>query len=235
MREKKEKRRVMYAVMLIIMIPMLLCMTNPVQAKAAKMKLNVSKKTIVIGSTYKLKVQNTSKKVKWSSSNKKVATVTSGGKVTAKKAGTTTITAKVGKKKMECTIKVITKQTSYRNKLIKLINKDRRRYGFSSFDKNSVLHAAAQKRAKELSKKFSHKRPNGDKWTSAISMKYDFKRAAENIACDFAKPEQVVDAWMDKASTKAKIISKQYDEIGVGVYLAPDGYLYWCAIFAKEK
>ena len=95
--------------------------------------------------------------------------------------------------------------------------------------------AAAQKRAKELSKKFSHKRPNGTKWTSAISMEYDFKRAAENIAREFATPEQTVEAWMGRASTKAKIIGKQYKDIGVGVYLAKDGYLYWCAIFAREK
>ncbi len=116
-----------------------------------------------------------------------------------------------------------------------MINKERRKYGFASFDKNPLLQSAAQKRAKELSKKFSHTRPNGYKWTSAISMEYDFLRAAENIGRDFATPQQVVDAWMKHSSTKAKIISKKYKEIGVGVYLSADGYLYWCAIFAKEK
>ncbi len=76
-----------------------------VQAKA-KVKLNVTKKTIDKGKTYTLKVSGTSKKVKWSSSNKSVATVSSKGKVTAKKAGTATISAKVDGKTLKCKITV---------------------------------------------------------------------------------------------------------------------------------
>lgn len=221
--------------MLALLVPAFCLLGTTVQAKAATIKLNTKEKTLVIGETYKLKVRNTAKTVKWSSTNPKVASVSKKGLVTAKKAGTTTITAKVGKKKLTCKVTVITMQKSYVNKTVHLINVERRKYGYASFDTNLLLQSAAQKRAKELAKRFSHTRPNGYKWTSAISMKYDFKRAAENIARDFATPQQTVDAWMDKASTKAKIISKQYDEIGVGVYLANDGYLYWCAIFAKEK
>ncbi|MBO5242486.1 MAG: Ig-like domain-containing protein [Lachnospiraceae bacterium] len=203
--------------------------------RAATVKLNTTEKKMVIGNTYKLKVRNTQKSVKWRSSNPKVATVSKNGLVTAKKAGKTTITAKVGKKKFTCKVTVITMQDSYVSKTIRQMNKERRKYGYASFDRDPLLMAAAQKRAKELSKKFSHTRPNGTKWTSAISMDYDFKRAAENIARDFATPQQTVDAWMKSASTKAKIIGKQYKDIGVGVYLGKDGYLYWCAIFAREK
>ena len=235
MKKRTGKKLILFAAMLTLFIPMFLYTGKTIQAEAATVKLNATKKTIVIGSTYQLKVKNTKKTVKWSTSNKKVATVSSSGKVTAKKAGTATITAKVGKKKLTCVIKVVTQQEAYRSSIMNLINKERRKYGYSSFDKDSLLHAAAQKRAKELSKKFSHTRPNGYKWTSAISMKYDFKRAAENIARDLATPQQVVDAWMDKASTKSKIISKNYNDIGVGVYLSSDGYLYGCVIFAKEK
>lgn len=207
--------------------------TEPV--KAATVKLNTTEKTLIIGNTYKLKVRNTDKSVKWISGNPKVAEVSHTGLVTAKKAGKTTITAKVGKKKLTCKVTVITMQDSYANKTIRRINKERRKYGYASFDRDPLLMAAAQKRAKELSKKFSHTRPNGTKWTAAISMDYDFRRAAENIARDFATPQQTVDAWMGRASTKAKIVGKQYKDIGVGVYLGKDGYLYWCAIFAREK
>jgi len=82
--------------------------------QAASVKLNVKKKTIYKGSTYKLKVKGTKKKVKWTSSNKKVATVNSKGKVTAKKVGKATITAKVGKKKLKC--KVTVKNKTYKFK-----------------------------------------------------------------------------------------------------------------------
>ena len=96
---------------------------------------------------------HTEKSVKWSSSNPKGATVSKTGLVTAKKAGNVTITAKVGKKKLTCAITVITAQESYINNTIRIINKERRKYGFSSFDRNPLLMSAAQKRAKELSEK----------------------------------------------------------------------------------
>lgn len=221
--------------LVLVLTPATAHYCQPVTVQAATVKLNSTKKTLVIGDTYQLKLKGTSGKIKWSTSNKKVAAVSQKGKVTAKKSGTATITAKVGKKKYICKITVVTQQKAYRNQTISLINRQRRRYGYASFDTNTLLQSAAQKRAKELAQKFSHTRPNGYKWTSAISMKYDFKYAAENIACDFAKPSQVVNAWMNKADSKSRIISKKYDEIGVGVYLGSDGYLYWCAIFAKEK
>ena len=235
MKMGRYKKAAIKTVMLIGAMAMFCLAFFAEPAKAATVKLNTTEKKLVIGDTYKLKVRNTEKSVKWISSNPKVAKVSKTGLVTAQKAGKTTITAKVGKKKLTCKVTVITMQDSYVNTTIRRINKERRKYGFSSFDRDPLLMAAAQKRAKELSKKFSHTRPNGTKWTAAISMDYDFKRAAENIARDFATPQQTVDAWMSKASTKAKIIGKQYKDIGVGIYLGKDGYLYWCAIFAREK
>lgn len=219
----------------LVVTPVMTTLCQPVQVYAAAIKLNETGKTLVIGDSFQLRLTGTSRTVKWSTGNKKVATVTQTGRVTARRSGTTTITAKVGKKKYKCTVTVVTQQKAYRNQTIRLINRQRRRYGYASFDKNSLLQSAAQKRAEELAKKFAHTRPNGYSWASAISMKYDFKYAAENIACDFATPSQVVEAWMEKSPSKSKIISKKYDEIGVGVYLGSDGYLYWCAIFAKEK
>lgn len=85
---------------------------NGSQVQAAKVRLNMTKKTLTVGKTVTLKVKGTKKKVKWSSSNKKVASVSSKGKVKAKKAGKATITAKVGKKKYKCKITVKKKKTS---------------------------------------------------------------------------------------------------------------------------
>lgn len=66
--------------------------------------------TLCRGETAKLEICYENRKIKWSSSNKKIATVTASGKVKAKKIGKCTITAKVGKKKYTCKIKV-----TYRN------------------------------------------------------------------------------------------------------------------------
>ena len=74
--------------------------------QASSISINKKKYTLVTGSTFKLKINGTSRKVKWSSNNKKIATVNSNGKVTAKKKGTCTITAKVNGKKYSCKITV---------------------------------------------------------------------------------------------------------------------------------
>ena len=201
---------------------------------AANVKLNRTQVQIVRGDTCRLYVKGSTAKVRWYSSNAKIATV-SNGKVTAKKKGTSIIYAKVNGKKYACKVTVVTQQRAYIDTLQKQINIQRRRYGFNSYDRNPLLQQAAQKRAKELAEKFSHARPNGYNWASAISMRYNFEKASELTARYYTDPQEVVNAWMSSASTKAKIISKRYNEIGVGVDLAEDGYSYYAVIVARKK
>lgn len=102
----------------IILFSLLLILAFPVNASAAKAKLNKTKVTITQGKTYTLKVKNTSKKFKWSSSNKKVATVNSKGKVRAVKAGTATITARCktnAKLKLTCKVTVKAKKVAVKS------------------------------------------------------------------------------------------------------------------------
>ena len=100
MKSFKQKLLALMLMSLLIMIP-----TN-VFAKAP----TLSKKSITVGlgGSQKLTVKNAgSKKVKWVSSDRTVASVSSKGKVSGKKEGTAVITAKVGKKQLQC--KVIVK------------------------------------------------------------------------------------------------------------------------------
>ena len=71
--------------------------------------LNKTSLTVVCGVNYRLKVNNipANTTVKWSSSDKSVASVTTGGKVLTNSCGTATITAKVDKKTLKCSVKVI--------------------------------------------------------------------------------------------------------------------------------
>lgn len=93
-------------VLLVFALTIAIAGTDGAQAAKKKPKLNKKKVTLYVGKTTKLKVKNTKKKAKWSSSKKSVATVTKAGKVTAKKKGKATITAKVAKKKLKCTVTV---------------------------------------------------------------------------------------------------------------------------------
>lgn len=100
-----------------ILLFMVFVTAFPMTASAAA-KLSAKSKTVYVGSTYQLKVRGTKKKVKWSSNNKKVATVTSRGKVKAKKPGKAKITAKIGKKKLVCSVTVRAKGLNYKKKTI---------------------------------------------------------------------------------------------------------------------
>lgn len=81
--------------------------TLVVPAKSeAKVKLSKSKIRVNVGATYKLKVKGTKKKVKWSTKNKKIATVNKKGTVKGIAPGSTTVTAKVSKKKLTCKVTV---------------------------------------------------------------------------------------------------------------------------------
>lgn len=107
----KKIKFLMFAVVMTINITGL----NPVTAvtpaaitveAAAKPALNKKAATLTAGKTFQLKMRNTRKKAKWTSSNKEVASVSKEGLVKAKKRGMATITAKIGKKKYRCIVKV---------------------------------------------------------------------------------------------------------------------------------
>ena len=70
----------------IISLLLILCMAGSIfftapQTEAAAIKLNTTKKTLYVGSSYKLKVKGTSQKITWKSSKKSVAKVSKKGVV----------------------------------------------------------------------------------------------------------------------------------------------------------
>lgn len=102
---------------LFVFVLLTLCFSISLPTSAAA-KISAKSVTLSVGQSKMLKVFG-AKKVKWSSNKKSVASVTAKGKVTAKKKGTATITAKAGKKKFTCKIKVEAPKIS--NKSLTLI------------------------------------------------------------------------------------------------------------------
>lgn len=231
--KKKQKFLSLFSLVLILTLffPAFLPFTTT--AQAAGIKLNTKKKALNVGQTYQLKVKNTTKKVKWSSSDKSVAKVSAKGLVTAKKSGSATITAKVGKQKLKCTITVKAKSGSAADDVIRLVNRQRAKNGLPALKKNTLLTKAAQKRAKELRQLFSHTRPNGTSCFTAVSPDYHYYYLGENIAAGYPDASSVMNGWMNSPGHRANILNKNYTEIGVAVF-DDNNYKYWVQIFGSR-
>lgn len=205
----------------------------------------ISKKSaaVYVNKTITLKMNNTTRKVTWSSKDKTIATVTSKGVVKGKKAGTTTITAKVGSKKYTCKV-TVKKQTSTADKekaaVLKLINQERQKKGLSALKMDNTLNAAADARAKEIVKSFSHTRPNGTSCFTILDeakYKVSYTMAGENIAAGYSSADAVMTGWMNSDGHRANILNSGYDKVGIGYYYSssqPYRY-YWVQIFIKSN
>ena len=104
--------KVLFVLCILFVFPIIPTFIN-VTTVQASVNLNVTEKTIYVGETFKIKINNTTEKVKWKSSKPKVASVNKTGKVTGKKAGKAKITATIGTKEHSCIVIVKERQVNY--------------------------------------------------------------------------------------------------------------------------
>lgn len=109
-----------------------------------------------------------------------------------------------------------------------LVNAERAKAGLPALTLNRELSANATVRAREIINSFSHTRPNGNSFSSAITLSY--RTAGENIAYGYSSAESVMNGWMNSAGHKANILKSSYTQIGVGV-VENRGTLYWVQLF----
>lgn len=97
---KKANKKLLILFSFCLLLCTVFCLPNNTEAasrKPTKMTLNVSKKTIDVDQTYKIKVKSvspkrSSKSVSYKSSNTRIATVSSSGTVKGKREGNVKIT-----------------------------------------------------------------------------------------------------------------------------------------------
>ena len=122
-------------------------------------------------------------------------------------------------------------QSSFAAEVVKLVNAERARYGLSALTIDVKVQQAAQVRAQETVQSFSHTRPSGASFSSALTEAgVSYTRAGENIAYGQATPQAVVSAWMDSEGHRANILSRNFTKIGVG-YTFSGGTAYWTQLF----
>lgn len=118
--------------------------------------------------------------------------------------------------------------------VVALVNKERAKEGLSPLTIDTKVQAAAQVRAKECEKLFSHTRPDGSSFSTALKeQNVSYRSAGENIAWGQHSPQQVMDAWMNSPGHRANIMNPNFTTIGVGYYENVGGTDYWCQLFTR--
>ena len=126
----------------------------------------------------------------------------------------------------------------YENAVLFWTNIERARHGLPALKAADALDSAADIRAAELARSFSHTRPNGSKWHTALSANgISYSGAAENIAAGQSDPCEAVSAWMNSDGHRSNILSGKYTHLGVGYYYSSSSKYsqYWEQLFASAS
>lgn len=115
--------------------------------------------------------------------------------------------------------------------VLNLVNAERAKVGSGPLRLAQDLQNAAAVRAEEITRSFSHIRPDG---RSCFTLVRDQKHTmGENIAAGSSTPEAVVDQWMHSPGHRANMLNKSFKELGVGhMYKQGSTYgHYWIQMF----
>lgn len=128
-------------------------------------------------------------------------------------------------------------QKTAMNEVLSLVNAARQEAGVAPLTLSPVLCTAAQVRAGECVTNFSHTRPDGTSYKTAITaLGVAPGYSGENAATGHTTPQMVVGRWLQSEGHRANILNPNYTQIGVG--LAPNvgnGYkgYSWVQLFTS--
>lgn len=107
-------------------------------------------------------------------------------------------------------------------KVIELTNAERKSCGLAPLAIDEELMELAQIRAKEVSQKYSHERPDG---TTVVTL-----GCGENVGARTTAEKQV-NSWMNSEGHRRNILLDRYASIGAGCFKAENGRIYWVEVF----
>lgn len=124
--------------------------------------------------------------------------------------------------------------TSFANQVVTLVNEERAKENLTPLIIDETIETAALIRASEIQTRFSHTRPDGSSFSTALQETGTvFRSTGENIAWGQKTPQEVVTAWMNSSGHRANIMNPDFSRIGVGHLTNADGISYWVQLFAN--
>lgn len=115
--------------------------------------------------------------------------------------------------------------------VLDLVNAERAKLNLRPLSMAKDLQGAASLRAKELTSRFSHTRPDGTKYITALNSLGRLQ--AENYAAGQITPAAVVRAWLNSTTHRENILNPEFTELGVGYYETTSATYpcYWVQLF----
>lgn len=104
--------------------------------------------------------------------------------------------------------------------IVELTNRERAKEGLPALREDPILSQAAQTKGADMMARnyWAHNAPDGTTpWHFFSEAGYSYRYAGENLARDFTKSEDVVDAWIASQSHKENLLSGRYEDIGVAI------------------
>ena len=124
-------------------------------------------------------------------------------------------------------------EEQFAEEIFRLSNIERAKAGQPLFKHHSEMTKAAMLRAKEISIKFSHIRPNGEKGNT-VSGEFNFGcTEGENIG-GATTPAALVEAWMKSDGHRWALLNHSSTYLGVGAHKCADGTFDCVQIFSSN-
>jgi len=114
-------------------------------------------------------------------------------------------------------------------KVFDMVNEYRQKNGLPAFERNAELQKAADLRAAELVKNYSHERPNG---TMCVDIFPDYCAAAENIAMGQKSASAVMKSWKNSPGHNANLLHGICTCLAVSC-VSYKGKKYWVQCFCE--
>lgn len=115
--------------------------------------------------------------------------------------------------------------------VLDLVNQQRKKAGLGILLMDQDLLSTANVRAMEITKCFSHQRPDG---TSCFTAYPSAGYRGENIAYGYPSAKDVMRGWMNSSGHRANILDEDFKSIGIGCY-EYKGVYYWVQCFSSQK
>ncbi|MBQ2672693.1 CAP domain-containing protein [Candidatus Saccharibacteria bacterium] len=153
--------------------------------------------------------------------------------------GTTTITAGTydGTRKDSITVTVMDPpKDQWEHEVLTLVNKIRIKNNLNQLTWGETCADAADIRANETTKLYSHTRPDGSNWSTACPAPSSGGTSGENLAIGNAavSPATTVALWMGSEAHRANILNPEFTKLSVGFVfdLNSDYKTYWSQLFS---